>query len=462
MNKTIFYILIVFVLLGCKTARHISNGDAMMVQQNFERAAREYRSALRNSPNNPKAFAGLQSASDQYIKEQLKRFDDLFKNRQYVQAADVLTSALEFKDSYSISGIKINIPASYISTYRDITNAEAEYYYRLGRQEMDKHNFSQAIRNFKKVQETSPSYKDVRSLLNQAEQGASLIRAEELYQRGVSSYQAGNYRRAYNDFDSSLKQVSGYKNAAEFRASALERGKVRIGIFDFGNNTSVHGAQATLTSYVINNIVRNKSPFIDVVDRQNLDRLLNEINFSYSGSVDLSTAARAGKQLGLNYVIVGQLTNIVSEGGEILPQQVNVYELYHVTIDDKRVPRGRPVSFMLYEGSTRIRFETQYQIVSVETGQIVKSNIVSAQEDDAVRFARYQGNPSLLYITDPGLAAGGEGIAGFITAALVTATRVDQSLFAARRTLKTPSQLQADIMKDIGRQISREIIREFD
>lgn len=462
MKKTFFfYLLIAFLAFGCKTTRHINNAEAMMNQGNFERAAREYNNALRNSPNNEKAFTGLQNASDNFISQQLRKFDDQYDKRLYVEAAKTMDGIQDFIRTYRNRGIKTNIPADYHRKYQAITNATAEFHYRHGQQELARNNFNSAINHFEKSLEATPNYKNVKSLLEQAKEGARYQNAESFYQRGYKSFQAHDYRQAYHFFEESQKQVRGYKNAADFQRHALERGRVSIGFFDFTNNSPVMGAENTLYSYVLNNVVRNKTVFMDILDRQNLYRLLDEIDFSHSNFADASTAVNAGRMMGLNYVITGQITNVIIEGGQVLSRNIEAFELYIVQQDGQNVRKGRPVTFNLYEGHTNVRFEAQYNIISIETGQIIKSNIISAEESDAIAYARYHGNPELLYLIDPGLPAGSRPIEKIAVGLFTDQFRVNPNLFSARKNLKSPSELQANAMKDISSRMANEIIREF-
>ncbi len=460
-TTTRFTLTLILVLGSCKTANHISNAELMMAQRNFQRAASEYSSALRNSPNNIKAFAGLQNASDAFIKEQLDVFDRFYNQKDYFRAHATMVSIETFIGSYSGFNIRTDIPSSYLTKQQNLKNSLAEDFYIKGLNDLNNDRFSSAISNFKKTQEYNSNYKDVRKLISQAENKQRTAEAEQLYQSGLSSYQSNDFRRAYKEFQRCLDIVRGYKNAEQLQKSAIEKGKVRIGIFEFYNNTRVYGANGTLYSYLINSLANNRSPFIDVIDRQNLDRLLNEIRFSHSGNVDASSAARAGKLLGLHYVVIGSVTNVIVDGGQILPQEMDAFELYHVSIDGKQQPRGRPVRFTLYQGTSNVTFEAQYQIIEVETGRIVKSNIVSSRDSDNVRYARYQGDRSKLYLTDPG-AASGEGILGAVSAYLVSASRVNQELFTARTNLKSPDELQAIILRNIGDKISQEIVTRFE
>ena len=92
--------------------------------------------------------------------------------------------------------------------------------------------------------------------------------------------------------------------------------KVRIAILDFDYAT-VHSTVAAIfgqnvdvgrgiTDLLVRQLVEDGS--YSVIERQALDRILAEQNFSNSDRADSSTAARLGKLLGVDAIIVGSIT----------------------------------------------------------------------------------------------------------------------------------------------------------
>jgi curli biogenesis system outer membrane secretion channel CsgG len=99
--------------------------------------------------------------------------------------------------------------------------------------------------------------------------------------------------------------------------------KPRIAVLEFENkaNSGWHwwsdrGAAAMQDVFVTELV---KSGKFRVIDRERLDALMREKNLSLSGDVDPSTAVRAGQLLGVEYFLVGSVTEYgatdVSGGG---------------------------------------------------------------------------------------------------------------------------------------------------
>jgi curli biogenesis system outer membrane secretion channel CsgG len=76
----------------------------------------------------------------------------------------------------------------------------------------------------------------------------------------------------------------------------------------FGTNVDVGKG---ITDLVITDLVKDGT--YSVIERQALDKLLTEQNFSNSNRADPSTAARLGKLAGVDYIIIGAITQFGNE-----------------------------------------------------------------------------------------------------------------------------------------------------
>jgi curli biogenesis system outer membrane secretion channel CsgG len=92
--------------------------------------------------------------------------------------------------------------------------------------------------------------------------------------------------------------------------------KKRVAVFDFeyatvqGSVSSVMGANVDIGKGIADMIVEElvKSGTYSVVDRKALDKILAEQNFSNSDRADANTAAKIGKILGVDGIIIGSIT----------------------------------------------------------------------------------------------------------------------------------------------------------
>jgi curli biogenesis system outer membrane secretion channel CsgG len=95
-------------------------------------------------------------------------------------------------------------------------------------------------------------------------------------------------------------------------ASAASSDKPRIAVLEFTNKADAgwhwwndRGAAAMQDVFVTELV---KSGKFRVIDRERLDALMREKNLALSGDVDPATAVRAGKLLGVEYFLVGAVT----------------------------------------------------------------------------------------------------------------------------------------------------------
>src|SRR3989344_1074359 len=99
--------------------------------------------------------------------------------------------------------------------------------------------------------------------------------------------------------------------------------KRRIGVVDFQNKTT-YGANrlGTSASDILITELTKSNRFI-VVERDKLDKLMEEQKLGMSGAINPSTAAKLGKILGLNAIVTGAISQFgqQTEGSEYLVTQ---------------------------------------------------------------------------------------------------------------------------------------------
>jgi curli biogenesis system outer membrane secretion channel CsgG len=89
----------------------------------------------------------------------------------------------------------------------------------------------------------------------------------------------------------------------------LAQGKARVAVLEFGNkaaNGNWGRVGEAAQDMFITELV--KSGKFTVIDRERLDAIMREKNLSFSGDVDPRTAIKAGKLLGVEYMLFGNIT----------------------------------------------------------------------------------------------------------------------------------------------------------
>jgi tetratricopeptide (TPR) repeat protein len=419
-----------------------------------EEAADYYYRAMVKNNDYVDALIGLNRTAPKLMDRKLQQFSSAYNTQDYQGAYDKYVDAATYQSNLKNVGVEIEIAKTYTDKYNECSSVLAEQYYISGRNKLDDGNFVEAIADLKTCLEFKSPYKDANALIDQALEAKTVSDADRFYQSGVTKLESEDYRGAYYDFGKCLSYKNPFKDAVDLKAEALEKGKVRIGIFEFANDTKASGANGALYSYVVTYAVNYESPFIEIVDRDHLQRLLEEQKLGMSGVVDESTASEAGKVLGLNYVVLGRLINVTQTGGDVSAQKVNAYELYPTkNAEGVQVMRGKAVTYMRYEGSKSLTYEAAYQVISVETSEIIHSDIVTASESDQVRYATYSGDIKKLCSINPDNS--------YYSQASISNSMVDQRQFTARQKFKSQEEMQPNIIKNLATKISNGICGQF-
>lgn len=90
---------------------------------------------------------------------------------------------------------------------------------------------------------------------------------------------------------------------------AMAQGKPRLAVLEFGNKAQ-HGGWGRVGEAAQDMFITElvKSGKYSVIDRERLEALMREKNLSLSGDVDPRSAVQAGKLLGVEYILFGNVT----------------------------------------------------------------------------------------------------------------------------------------------------------
>lgn len=144
--------------------------------------------------------------------------------------------------------------------------------------------------------------------------------------------------------------------------------KPRVAVIEFKDKTSRYtwyqAGQAAQDMFVTELV---KSGKYRVIDREQLDAILREKNLSLSGEIDPKTAVKAGKLLGVEYLVTGALTELgVADRGARVP---GAFGLPSVRV-----------------GSQKMDASIDARMISTTTGEIIWADTAKETTSDASVF----------------------------------------------------------------------------
>jgi len=443
-----YFILCILLLSACSGSKSFYKKGLKLEQAGmFEEASQMYLQSLARNNNNIDAKIALKKTGQAVLDT---RLGDVFKAHStdnHKGAVYAYLKAQDFIKSVAQYNIELSAPPQYEQYFNISRNKYLDQLYAQAVDLLAEEKFEAADPLLAEIKQLDPNYKDVRSLKRTSAN-------EPLYRNGKAEMQAKNYKQAYYYFDQIYQNDKSYKDVAQLREKARKEASITVSVLPFQNYTRYNNVERSIQSGVVSSILALKSPFIDLVDRENLQTILDEQKFGLSGQVDEATAAKVGNLLGVKAVLIGKVTNFSENTGRLRSEEKVAYEGYQAkewnsTLNQyQNVTKYRRTNYREFYNDRDVNVTFEYQLISSETGRILASNVVNKNVKDEVRYATYQGDTRNLF---PGDANG-------VFFGSNEKNRFDR-LFQGRRELKSTQEIAQSLYKQIADEAAADVYR---
>jgi curli biogenesis system outer membrane secretion channel CsgG len=166
--------------------------------------------------------------------------------------------------------------------------------------------------------------------------------------------------------------------------------------------------------------------------------------------VNEQTAVEVGKLVGAQIMLTGTVLKFEEKKGLVDSEKRTAYQSYL----EKQVSNGqeinitkyKPVPYRYYYGKSHATMDFQLKIVSLKTGELLKTKMINKKMEDEVRYATADVSRDYLYP--------GENGSVYTAADQVQPFR---NLFVARRDLKSTSDLTTDAYKQTAKEVATDV-----
>ena len=363
----------------------------------YAEAAEMYLQSAQRNQKNVDAKIGLKKTGQMLLNDKLSTFfKQVATGSSRAEAVASYLDAKAYVDRVSYTGVILEIPDHYKADFEKVKAEHLIDLYNEGQSYFEREEFAAAEKVFARIAKLEPNYKDASSLQNVAY-------LEPLYRTGKSELESGNYRKAYASFSKVMDKNSAYKDTNALRQEALHKGQFNVAVLPFTSSDKQSALASKVQAHAMTALVDVKDPFLRVVDRENLDRILEEQRLGLSGVVDEQTAVRVGNLMGAQAVLMGNVVGYQEVPGQVRRSTKDGYESYRVQQVNKEtgekyfVTRYKPVRYTEYYQENKVVLSVNYRLVSLETGQVLLSKVVEKQAQDHAYYATYDGNKDLLF-----------------------------------------------------------------
>lgn len=448
-NSLFSLLLILSVLLQSCTGTKKYAKQAMQFESAgmYTDAAKNYLESLRRDPNNIDARIGLKKNGEKVFQDHLDRFFTAKATGEKKAAVYSYLDAQAYADILSSYNISVEQPSYMKNDFEMVKDAYLEELYNEGKMLMGKASYAAAENIFKEVKSLEPGYKDVDRL-------KEIAYVEPYYQQAVEAYAEERYVKAYNLLENVVNKAPDYKDAKMLQSECLELGLFTIAIVGIGNATEDDVLGHKIQASLLTNLTRNTNPFIKIIDRENMESILEQQRLNLSGAIDENTAASVGELLGSKAVLSGKIIERTLTTGKTRTFTRDGYQAYSVkrfnkaTQKDELVTKYKKVGYKEYYQMNEVKLAYQLQVTSLETGEIIFSRVFDQTNTDAMHFAIYDGDSRYLY----------PEVKGTVSLNKNEKRRLD-ALLSAKREVKASTELMDELVSSSTNYFSDDIIR---
>jgi hypothetical protein len=443
--KNWLYLIAFTILLStqaCQNSKHFTKlGQKQEAAGLNKEASESYYTALWKKRANIDAQIGLKKTGQTVLNGMLSEFSQKSSFGSKRDAVYTFISVREYQAKIKGVGVELQIPDFYLGDFEKVKKSYLTELYEQGTKLLEDNKFADAETNFNEIGRLDPNFKDAGDLKD-------IAYLEPIYQKALTEFESKHYRAAYSGFIKVEERKLGYKESASLKKKCLEKGKYTIALLPFNNGTNMQGSDTKATAYILNALTQINDPFLQVIDRENLNNILAEQRIQMSGIFSESNAFEIGKISGAKALITGTVLNHTVQNGQIRKVTRNGFESYQVkkvnaegkTFYDTEY---KPVQFDEYYNYAESNVSIQYKMTSIETASLIKNDIFTEKKKDEVIYAIYGGNTNNLFPANGNV--------------LNTNNRDRNALkdmMSARRNLREGNDLANDLYIEIAKKIA--------
>ena len=244
---------------------------------------------------------------------------------------------------------------------------------------------------------------------------AKIQAAESHYQEGLELSQNVNVdiqKQAAKEFKTAMSFKADYKDAVALYEKARKGGTKRLAIIPFEDNSGKGGMYGDLSGMIVDDVVtdimtdKSAMEFLELVSRDQLEKVMHEQKLGISGLVDEETAVELGKVLGVHEILTGKITQIIHIPEKTirknLKKQKNVVVKKEKYKDSKGKTKTRDIRGDVFANVT-VHTKTaggsitgSYKIIDITTAKLIKSETFTGKHNFKHEWATYSGDERAL------------------------------------------------------------------
>jgi hypothetical protein len=400
--KKLLLFLFLLQLMACDSSlKFIQIADKHATDGNYSDAADNYYTAFFINPKNTKAKLGLQKNAQMVLDAKFSAFGKLIVSGDNEDALRQYNYCKDYFNNLKNVGVDLNWQLLYDQLYEETKQEFIGKQYEIGLGLIKENKFDKAELAFDRILEFDSSYKNISVLRIQ-----SVV--APLYNQGLKYMEVKNYKAAYKVFGQVASFDNTFKQTMQLLNESLQKASLPIAAILVNKKKLNNQEDSIFYQLLLDRLRNSKNPFLKIIDRNSLENQLKEKAFDLNEITAAETASKAGKLIGAKYFLLIDVNEIIFDEMKPTTTVETAYESFsqrvvNETGDAQSVIKFKKVNYKETKQYQKASAKVRYQLVSVQSGQIVSSEVFSDEAFDAHVYARFDGNKDNLY---PNLPAG--------------------------------------------------------
>ncbi|MFM9983834.1 MAG: CsgG/HfaB family protein [Flavobacteriales bacterium] len=199
------------------------------------------------------------------------------------------------------------------------------------------------------------------------------------YNAGKRAMELEMWREAHVYFDEVCLIDAGYKDASAMRAECLKKGSFAVAYKIKDNKEAPDNVEKALGATIKGELLNSRNPYLELLERENLDVVIQEQQETLSPEFDSESSSSAGKLKRAQFILSGELVYYRSEVTPEVRQSCDCANKLSIYSDKVNC----------YEITSKRKLEAtfKYQLIDAETGKLFISDVITfSKQDDGLKF----------------------------------------------------------------------------
>lgn len=383
--KNVRYILIAlfasWTLVACNSQKKaLSEAQSLRAAGMHQMAFDRYYGIYVEAPSDHEAYKGLKETGSYLVNMAYAQVQMLVGQERYEGALKALDDAERFYNQYA--WLELQRPFYAETIRQEIHKSIADYNFAQAQDAVHREQWDEARMYLNTARRYNRRKEEIEYL-------DLMIRILPDYKKGQKAMELKLYQEAYGYFEKVSRIDADFGNVLTLMDECLLNGRITLAVVQLPHHDGPRSQDRALVSAVKQAILAQNNPFVRLVSRDDLDYLLQEQRNSMLGTFDERALIEAGKLVGAEYIVLGDLLKYDLETRLTRDQAQKGFTGRNIL--------SKKVEY--YERESTLSLEALYRftLVRAETGEVLAAENITFYEEDVIHWADYMGDHMSLY-----------------------------------------------------------------